>query len=132
MKHSKFVAMLLAVLLLVSLSGCGLLARIDSAEERIDDGMDAVEDALEAGLPVSTNPVLPSQSDAVTLSSEQAQNIALEYAGFTSEQVSQLRVDYEIDDGIPQYEVEFREGRWEYSFEIHAETGAILSYEKDD
>ncbi|MBQ3216775.1 MAG: PepSY domain-containing protein [Oscillospiraceae bacterium] len=132
MKHSKILAVVLAGLLLVSLSGCALLARIDSAEERIDDRIDAAEDALESNLPLPTNPVLPSQSDAATLSPEDAQAIALEHAGFTSEQVSQLRAEYEIDDGIPQYDVEFREGRWEYSYEIHAETGAILSFEKDD
>ena len=41
MKHSKILAVVLAGLLLVSLSGCALLARIDSAEERIDDRIDA-------------------------------------------------------------------------------------------
>lgn len=132
MKHSKFLAVVLAGLLLVSLSGCALLAGIDSAEDRIDDRLDAAEDALESGLAIPTESPLPSQSDAATLSTEDAQAIALEHAGFTAEQVSQLRVEYEIDDGIPQYDVEFREGRWEYSYEIHAETGAILSYEKDD
>ena len=57
--------------------------------------------------------------------------IALDYLGLTADQVQRLRTGYEIDDGIPQYDVEFLEGDWEYEFEIHAETGKILSFDKD-
>ena len=97
--------------------------------------------ACTAKVPTSSKPQMQTSTDAdpvppasvtAVLTKEDAEIIALEHAGFTAEQVSQLRVEYEIDDGIPQYDVEFREGRWEYSYEIHAETGAILSFEKDD
>lgn len=66
-----------------------------------------------------------------TITREQAQNIALEDAGLTADQVTRLRTEYEIDDGIPRYEVRFRQGPWEYDYEIHAETGRILSRDKD-
>ncbi len=69
---------------------------------------------------------------AASLTKEEAEAIALKHAGFTNAQVSYLRTEYDIDDRIPEYDVEFREGRWEYEYEIHAETGAILSFEKDD
>lgn len=69
---------------------------------------------------------------AASLTKEEAEAIALKHAGFTNAQVSHLRTEYDIDDRIPEYDVEFREGRWEYEYEIHAETGAILSFEKDD
>jgi len=62
---------------------------------------------------------------------EEAEKIALDYAGFTADQVSRLRTEYEIDDGIPQFDVQFYEGDWEYEFEIHAENGKILSFDKD-
>lgn len=67
-----------------------------------------------------------------TISPEQAQNIALEHAGFTADQVKGLRAEYDVDDGVPEYDVEFREGHWEYEYEIHAETGEIRSYDRDD
>ena len=65
------------------------------------------------------------------LTVEEGQNIALEHAGFTAEQVAGLRTDYELDDVVRQYEVEFRQGDYEYDYTIHAETGAILEWDKD-
>ena len=67
-----------------------------------------------------------------TLTLEEAQNIALKHAGFSADQVMALHAEYEIEHGVPQYDVEFRHGYWEYNYEIHADTGDILSYSKDD
>ena len=66
------------------------------------------------------------------LTAEEAQAIALGHGGFTPDQVSFLRTEPELWDYVPHYDVEFREGYWEYEYEIHAETGEILSFEKDD
>lgn len=72
------------------------------------------------------------ETAAALLTREEAQAIALEHAGLTADQVTRLRTEYEIDDGIPRYEVTFRQGRWEYDYEIHAKTGTILSYDRDE
>lgn len=75
----------------------------------------------------------PASSDtSEIISAEKAQSIALAHAGLQANQVTGLRAKYEIDDGVPLYEVEFRSGRWEYDYEIHAKTGAVLSFDKDD
>ena len=74
---------------------------------------------------------IPTIEQNQMLSKEQAQKIALEYLGLTAEQVTRMRAEFDIDDGIPQFDVEFRQGKWEFEFEIHAENGNILSYEKD-
>ena len=79
--------------------------------------------------PTKSGNIIPS---AAAITREQAVSIALEKAGFTENQVTQLRTEYEIDDGIPRYEIQFRQGRWEYDYEINANTGDILSYDKDD
>ena len=68
---------------------------------------------------------------APALTAEEAQAIALNHAGFTADQVRFLRTEPELRDRVPHYDVEFQEGRWEYDYEIHAETGEILSFEKD-
>jgi len=96
--------------------------------------------AQPAGAPANSQSAAPAQTipaayptvPAPAITGEEARNIALAHASFTENQVSFLRVEYEIDDGIGQYDVSFREGRWEYEYEIHAQTGAILSFEKDD
>ena len=86
---------------------------------------------MESSIPVETMPPASSVHTAA-LTKEEAQAIALKHAGFTEDQVSHLRAEYDMDDRTAEYDVEFREGRWEYEYEIHAETGAILSFEKDD
>lgn len=60
-----------------------------------------------------------------------AKTIALEQAGLKEADVSGLRVEYEIDDGVQQYDVEFRYDGWEYAYEIDARTGAVISSDKD-
>ena len=69
---------------------------------------------------------------AAPLSPEEAQTIALNHAGLSSGDVRELQVEYDKDDGVPVYEVEFESGNREYSYEIHAETGKIRSHEIDD
>jgi len=66
------------------------------------------------------------------MTQQQAEVIALEHAGFTAEQVTGLHSSYEIDDGIPAYEIEFAANGKEYDYNIHAETGEILSFDMDD
>ena len=78
---------------------------------------------------IAAAPVEKLPADALTR--EEAEKIALDYLGFTAEQVTRLRTEYEIDDGLPQFDIEFIQGDWEYEFEIHAENGQILSYDKD-
>ena len=123
-------------------------AKLDAAEDRAEAKLDAAEDKLEASLrnngspapaaaskeavpaptPVETQPV-PENTQKLT--EEQALEIALKHLGFSADQITRLRTEYEIDDGIPQFDIEFHQGDWEYEFEIHAENGKILSYDKD-
>lgn len=42
-----------------------------------------------------------------------------------------VKVEFDRDDGIPQYEVELIKDIYEYQVTIHARTGAILEYEKE-
>ncbi len=70
----------------------------------------------------------PSASD---ITAEQAKTIALEHAGVTAEQAKGLRVEYEIDDGIAEYEVQFRIDRREYDYTLRADNGEILSFDRD-
>lgn len=125
-----FVLMLCTVCLLTACSVRETVRALDAAEEKVEQKMDAAEDAVENAI---RDAVLPTQASAAArLTPEEAQEIALAQAGFTADQVSYLRVEIEQDDRIPHYDVSFREGQWEYEFEIHAETGEILSWEKDD
>jgi len=157
MKNFHFAALLIGLLTISLLAGCSARAietKLDKAEDAIEHKLDRAEDAVEDALRDAVAPTKPaapakpSASEPKTtapagnppaatepaniLTAEEAKAIALEHAGFTAEQVQFLRAEYEIDARIPQYDVSFREGPWEYEYEIHAETGVILSFEKDD
>ena len=89
---------------------------------------------------VATDPVTPeatepttseSASPAQKLSAKEAENIALKHAGLKRENVRFERTELDTDDGVPEYEIEFYADGWEYSYDIHAETGKIISSEKD-
>ena len=80
-----------------------------------------------ANIPAETTAPAPN-----VIGEEEAKALALSHAGFSAQDVTRLRVEPELRDRVPHYDVEFEEGYWEYEYEIHAETGAVLSFEKDD
>ena len=81
--------------------------------------------------PSAPNPVPPAGSADAALTAADAQALAIAHAGLTADQVTRLHSEYDVDDGIPQYEIEFYHDGWEYEYEIHAETGEILRSEMD-
>lgn len=146
----QLTAVLLIFVLVLTMAGCSVASaveKLDAVEDLMEVKLDAVEDQLEDGLREAVSPApaavptetIPAPAETVPVPAEradklteaQAQQIALDYLGFTADQVTRLHAKYEIDDRIPQFDVEFLQGDWEYEFEIHAENGQILSYDKD-
>lgn len=126
MKQNLITILLTAILLLTmtACSAAGVERTLDAAEDQVEHRIDAMEDSMENALRAA-----PTSDSGIT--TEEAEQIALDHAGFTRNQVTALRTEYEIDDGIRQYDVQFFEGDWEYEFEIDAQTGKILSFDKD-
>ena len=147
------IGILLVLILLLSLSACvgaNAVQTLDIVEDKVEAKLDAAEEKMEeslrtAAVPASVamepaaapaaEPTIPAapveKLPDAALTREQAEKIALDYVDFTADQVTRLRTEYEIDDGLPQFDIEFYQGDWEYEFEIHAENGQILSYDKD-
>ena len=63
---------------------------------------------------------------------EAALETAIKEAGIKMSDVTNSYVELESDDGIAKYEVEFYAGNTEYNFEIDAQSGNVLSYEKEN
>jgi uncharacterized membrane protein YkoI len=83
-------------------------------------------------------PVTPPVTDppatepaAKELTGADAKAIALKHAGLTESQVTRLKVEKDFDDGVWVFEIEFRAGKMEYEYEIHAKTGKILDWDKE-
>ena len=146
MKKTTLIATVLVVAL--ALSGCGIYT--SAARSGVPknpegnrpngtvSGLEVITPGSVDSAPVDPGPITPApaksadSSAMVRLTKAEAENIALMHAGVTAEQVKGLRSEYDFDDGVAHYDVEFRVGQWEYEYEIHAETGAVLSFEKDD
>ena len=62
---------------------------------------------------------------------DEAKNIALTHANLTEDTVSLLRTEQEYDDGALVYEIDFTHGDFEYDYKINANTGEVVSYDRD-
>ena len=65
------------------------------------------------------------------LTQEDARQIALHHAKAEEEAVHGLRVSFEYDDGIPEYDISFGYLNYEFEYEIHGISGRIVSYERE-
>ena len=72
-----------------------------------------------------------SNTSSNKISADKAKKIALNHANLTSNQVSYVQVEADFDDYTPSYDVEFYYNNVEYSYEINANNGNIISFEKD-
>lgn len=135
--EKQWIAILLLIAVLLTVTGCSAadtVRRLDAAEDRLEAKLDYAQAQLErrirnTGRPAQLPPA--GHNPEPMLTKEQAQQIALDYLGFTADQVSRLRAEYDPDDGIPRFDVELHQGDWEYELEIHGESGQVLSCDRD-
>lgn len=72
-----------------------------------------------------------AQNAGSYIGDEAAKTAALDHAGVAAADALNMRCELDEDDGIPVYEIEFDAGVYEYTYEIHAETGAVREREKE-
>ena len=74
-------------------------------------------------------------SDAASADSyigEQAAiDAALKDAGFAASDVTELEAELDLDDAVVHYDVEFKQGGMEYSYDVDAVSGAIIASESE-
>jgi len=138
----KFLTLLFVLLVLALLTACSAAVQptaptqpetASPADTAPSTPTEEPAPTAEAAPPAPADPAAaaPASQDTPVTQTD-AEAIALEHAGATADQVKFLHSEYEIDDRIPQYDVEFYYNNTEYNYEIHAETGEILSFERDD
>ena len=67
------------------------------------------------------------------LTKDEALTIALKDANLTKDQIKELEIDYDSEQGIFSYEIEFESQNKEYEYDINAKTGQLTKQiEKDD
>lgn len=86
---------------------------------------------LEKDVDKERNPVRATLSADDYISSEKAKSIAFEHASVKAADVKFSKAELDRDDLIVHYDVEFVAGKFEYEYEINAETGKVIVFDKE-
>ncbi len=156
----KISAILLSAVLIVSLSACttpNVNISVEKGGQEASTPVEAVTNpatvpqessvapvvpdanapvASDANAPVAPNGGAPADPNAgapaaTTITREQAIAIALQHAGLAEKDVINLTAEYDKERIGDEWDVEFDQGRHEYSYEINAATGEIIKWEKE-
>ncbi len=73
-----------------------------------------------------------SSNSGSYLTSEEVTALALNYFGLNSSMITDLEVEFDVEDGIFTYEVEIETAEGEFEVDINALTGEIIEVEIDD
>lgn len=69
--------------------------------------------------------------DANYIGKAKAKQIAFKHAGVDESKASKVKVEFDYDDGIAKYEVDFHADKVDYEYEINAINGKIIKAEKE-
>lgn len=82
----------------------------------------------------ASNDLSQDQSDNQYITKDEALAFALSKAELTNtpkENLVNLKIEFEIDDGIAEYEIEFHFENFEYDITINAKNGEIIHFDKE-
>ena len=119
MKTRFCAALLLAALSVTLFTGC--------ASVHAQDRSSVSAEPTPAATPAATG---PSRTLQPYISRKDAKTIALTHAGISAKEADYLTAEFDYDNGQPKYEVEFYHNGYEYDYEIHAENGKIIAWDK--
>jgi len=123
----KILCLVFACVMTIMISACG---EDMNNKNPVESGISEMEEILPSQAQNSTQP--SEQEKAENFIGEQrAKEIALEKAGISHDDVVFERVELDKDNGIWEYDIEFRKEKTEYDAEINAENGNIIKWEVD-
>lgn len=88
---------------------------------------------LEKDMDIENYTIANSQSNSVNgrITEEEAKAIAVNHAGQNINEISFIKVDYDIEKGVEVYEIEWKKDGMEYDYTINASNGNIVEYDID-
>ena len=136
----RILSAVILLTLLFTLTACiskNVIITNDSSKEQVASqtessaNSDAQSKNNTASTPTETSKAESQKTNVSQITREKAKSIAFEHAGVKEADVYDLEIEFDSDDGVKSYEIEFKSERIEYKYDIHAETGEILKSEKD-
>ena len=100
--------------------------KVDAYTGAILESKREAADGTEVPVVQPSNPAVSSN-----IGHAKAKSIALNHAGVSENKAYDMEIELDDEDGTLVYEVEFKFGGMEYSYEINAATGAILKHEAE-
>ena len=102
-------------------------------EYKIDAYTGAILESKREAADGAEMPMVQPSNPAVSgdIGHAKAKSIALNHAGVSESKAYDMEIELDDEDGTLVYEVEFKFGGMEYSYEINAATGAILKHEAE-
>lgn len=126
MKNRKNFVSLTAAALTIALLGTSAMATaVPKSQKTAAETQAATEASASAGESLAID---QPETLGPVASNEDAEALALTYAELTAEEVTHLRSEKDMEDGILEYEVEFDYGNLECSYDINADTGEVLKF----
>ncbi len=119
----KLFALLLAVVLMLTLSACAAVPRSTTdplSPDKADEKAQVQNDTAPA-----------NQTAEQLISRDKAIEIALEHVGFDKTQVTELEAELDREVTVTEWDVDFKQGGYEYSYDINAQTGEIIKFDKE-
>ncbi len=123
-------ALLLSIMAIVT--GCG--EKDKTSSDVSSDTTELSESLADTSVTEQSESTTTSQNANAantSISEDDAKNIALKDANVSESDITGMRINQKIDDGISLYEVDFYAGTKEYEYEISAEDGSIRSKDTD-
>lgn len=133
----KIISLILCLAFMLSLTACGrtindMTSDVESMGNSVVSGAESAID--KAGSEITGNGKENNGNSSVDLmagiTANDAKQAALKHAGLDESQVSNVDVDLDRDNGRLIYEVDFNSGNTEYDYDIDAETGEVISFDK--
>lgn len=118
----KLTVLALALLSLTILAGCSA-TRKETSHRKESSVQAAFSDKGRALTPISA-------TKNGEISPEEAKAIAFNHANVQAKEAYKIELELEHDDNICYYDISFKSGNTAFEYEVHAQTGQILSQER--
>ena len=79
---------------------------------------------------VGQNKNNPANPETI-ITRDDAKAIVLKHSGFEEAEIRGYKAELDKERGVLVYEIEFDSGKYEYEYEVNAETGKIIKSEKE-
>ena len=132
----KIISLILCLCLALSLAACGRAMNdvtndAESMGNSIVSGTESVVDKVTSGTETTAKKAEDSSMNLMAgITAKDAKEAAHKHAELDENQVTDVDVDLDRDNGKLIYEVDFNSGDTEYDYDIDAETGEVISADK--